>query len=33
MRWKRYVGVFADLSHEHNSIYMVDGNEILNEDL
>lgn len=32
MRWKRYVGVFADLSREHNSIYMVDGNEILNED-
>jgi hypothetical protein len=32
MRWKRYVGVFADLGREHNSVYAVDGNDILNED-
>jgi len=31
-RWKRHLGVFADLSHEHHSIYAVDGNDILNED-
>lgn len=32
MRWKRHLGVFADLSREHNSVYAVDGNDILNED-
>ncbi len=32
VRWKRYRGVFADLEHEHNSIYVVDGNDIVNDD-
>ena len=31
-RWKRYRGVFADLESEHNTMYVVDGNDILNED-
>ena len=31
-RWKRHYGVFADLDHEHHSIYTIDGNDILNED-
>jgi hypothetical protein len=32
MRWKRHLGVFADLGREHNTVYAVDGNDILNED-
>lgn len=32
LRWKRYLTVFADLSREHNTIYAVDGNDILNGD-
>lgn len=31
-RWKRYVGIFADLEGEHHSLYIVDGNETINED-
>jgi hypothetical protein len=31
-RWKRHLGIFANLNHEYHSIYTVDGNDILNED-
>lgn len=31
-RWKRQVGIYADLEGEHNSLYAIDGNEITNED-
>ena len=32
IRWKRHVGFYADLEHEHNSVYAIDGNHLLNED-
>jgi len=32
IRWKKTVGFYDDLEHEHNSIYDVDGNHLLNED-
>jgi molybdopterin/thiamine biosynthesis adenylyltransferase len=32
IRWKKTVGFYSDLEHEHNCIYEVDGNTILNED-
>lgn len=31
-RWKRHVGIFADLEGEHFSLYVSDGNDITNED-
>ena len=31
-RWKRHAGVFADLEREHHSVYVVDGNDLVNED-
>jgi hypothetical protein len=31
-RWKRHMGVYADHSREHHSVYAVDGNIIINED-
>lgn len=31
-RWKRFRGVFADLEGEHHSVYVVDGNDTVNED-
>lgn len=31
-RWKRFRGVFADLEGEHNTMYVVDGNDLINED-
>lgn len=31
-RWKRHVGIFADLEREHHSLYLVDGNDTINED-
>lgn len=32
IKWKKLMGVYADLEHEHNSVYVLDGNEIINED-
>lgn len=32
IRWKKLVGFYSDLEHEHNCIYELDGNTILNED-
>lgn len=31
-RWKRYIGIYADLEGEYNSLYAIDGNETINED-
>ncbi|WP_045393625.1 ThiF family adenylyltransferase [Falsirhodobacter sp. alg1] len=31
-RWKRMVGFYLDLEHEHHSVYAVDGNHLLNEE-
>jgi ThiF family len=32
IRWKKLVGFYDDLEREHNCIYDVDGNHLLNED-
>lgn len=32
VKWKKMIGFYTDLEREHNSIYEVDGNTILNED-
>jgi molybdopterin/thiamine biosynthesis adenylyltransferase len=31
IKWKKLVGFYADLEHEHDSTYTLDGNLILNE--
>ena len=32
IRYKRYFGFYRDLEREHNSLYTIDGNHLLNED-
>jgi hypothetical protein len=32
VRYKRYLGFYRDLEHEHNSLYTIDGSHLLNED-
>jgi hypothetical protein len=32
IRYKRHLGFYRDLEHEHNSLYTIDGNHLLNED-
>lgn len=32
IRWKKYMGFYADLENEHTSIYQIDGNHLINED-
>jgi hypothetical protein len=32
IRWKKHLGFYSDLEHEHHSTYQIDGNEITNED-
>ena len=32
IRWKKMVGFYADLDHEHFCTYTIDGNHLLNED-
>ena len=32
IRYKRHLGFYCDLEHEHNSLYTIDGNHLLNED-
>lgn len=32
IRWKKHLGFYSDLEHEHQSVYQLDGNEITNED-
>lgn len=32
VRWKKYFGFYSDLEHEHQSIYAIDGNTLLNEE-
>jgi hypothetical protein len=33
IRWKKFLTYYNDLEHEHFSIYEIDGNTMLNEDL
>ena len=32
IRWKKIVGFYDDLEHEHNTISLIDGNTLINED-
>jgi hypothetical protein len=32
VRWKRFLGFYRDLEHEHHALYTIDGNHLLNED-
>jgi hypothetical protein len=32
IRWKKHVGFYADLEHEHHTVYVMSGNEIINGD-
>lgn len=32
VRWKRHRGFYADLEREHYAVYVISGNDILNED-
>ena len=32
IRWKKLLGIYLDLEHEHFSTYTLDGNLIINED-
>lgn len=32
VRWKKHVGFYTDLEHEHFSAYTIDGNHVVNED-
>lgn len=32
IKWKKLCGFYNDLEYEHNSVYEVDGNHVLNED-
>ena len=32
IRWKKLMGFYVDLEHEHSSYYNTDGNHLLNED-
>lgn len=31
IRWKKHLGFYLDLEHEHHSVYTIDGNHQLNE--
>jgi hypothetical protein len=32
IRWKKLFGFYRDLEGEHNTLYTIDGNHLLNED-
>jgi hypothetical protein len=32
IKWKKHVGFYHDMDHEHHCTYTVDGNQLLNED-
>ena len=32
LKWKKFFGFYADLEHEHNGLYLISGNEIINGD-
>ena len=32
IRWKKHLGFYSDLDHEHHSTYAIDGNHLLNEE-
>ncbi|MGH3626046.1 MAG: ThiF family adenylyltransferase [Sciscionella sp.] len=31
MRWKKINGFYLDLEHEHNTVYVIDGNSMIND--
>jgi hypothetical protein len=31
IRWKKHFGFYRDLDHEHNTLFTIDGNHLLNE--
>lgn len=33
IRWKKHCGFYHDLEHEHHSIYVIDGNQLVNEEV
>ena len=33
IRWKKLVGFYVDLEGEHHSVYALDGNQLLNEEV
>lgn len=33
IKWKKLSGFYLDLEREHNAIYVVNGNTIINEDM
>lgn len=33
IKWKKLMGFYADLEKEHHSIFNIDGNHLLNEDI
>ncbi|MFC1414147.1 ThiF family adenylyltransferase [Streptacidiphilus sp. N1-12] len=33
IKWKKLLGFYADLEHEHHSVYQIDGNVLTNEHL
>lgn len=32
IRWKKWCGFYLDFDHEHHSTYVIDGNQIVNDD-
>jgi hypothetical protein len=32
IRWKKFVGFYGDIEHEHHSLYTINGNYIINDD-
>lgn len=32
IKWKKLVGYYNDLDDEHNTVYVLDGNQVINED-
>lgn len=33
IRWKKLCGFYADLEHEHHTVYEIDGNAVVNDEL
>lgn len=33
VKWKKLLGFYADLENEHHSVYQIDGNHLINEEL
>lgn len=32
IKWKKFLGFYADIEKEHSSLYQIDGNHLINED-